>query len=337
MGAQLPIYDNNFPVGTKIGGVPIATGIPIQGKYIFVKPYSGHDSADGLSPENAVKTLAQAQLLAVANQNDTVVMFAESNTAAGTTDYQSANLAWAKDGVHLIGVNAGPGLSQRSRIAQISSWTSANPLMTLSANGCFISGIEMFSGVADATTLGCLKVTGMRNKLANCHIAGIGNTANDIGSAYSLYLYDGHENLFERCTIGIDTIDRGTAQSGEIVVASASNGCRRNKFLNCDITMRIKHNTYHPAIYLVGNQSATFPIDNSWMLFDRCNFISLATNWAYTNAVVALFATTNTRGDLLFHNCAASGFTNYCASGQHAYVHAPIVPTAYTAGTGYAA
>lgn len=205
----------------RVATIPIMPSLPAhlaftQGKIWHVRPKNGSDSNDGKSSRKPFATLAAALAAATANQNDIVLLYAESNTAADTTDYQSATLNWNKDGVHLIGLNAGVNISPRARVAFLSSYATASNLFTLSANGCFIANVEFFAGVASALPTGCFNLTGQRNRIENCHLAGIGNDANDIAGAYSLRLA-GSENLFVRSTIGLDTIGRGTADNAEIV------------------------------------------------------------------------------------------------------------------------
>jgi hypothetical protein len=305
-----------------------AGGIMTQGQAWFVKPYSGNDGNSGKRPDRAVKTLAKALSLATADQNDTVYLMAESNTSANTTDYQSSQLDWNKDGVHLIGVNAGSFIGQRSRIAQISTWTSANPLFKLSADNCLIANLGLFSGVADATTLGCMTVTGTRNKIYNCQISGIGNAANDIADAYSLYLNGAAENIFERCYIGLDTIPRSTNTNSEIRVAGSAT---RNTFLDCTVVSQIGHATYHPYVYLSGATA----IDR-WLHFKRCTFLNFATNYGFTQAVVFLHSATPTAGVIWVETSSAMA-TNWSATGVKVYISNSVINTAYTGGTGYTA
>ena len=85
----------NFPNGITSFGVPVfGGGMVTQGNSFFVKPSTGNDGNDGKSPETSFKTLTKALAACVANQNDTVYLFSESNTAASTTDYQSTTLDW---------------------------------------------------------------------------------------------------------------------------------------------------------------------------------------------------------------------------------------------------
>ena len=200
-----------------------AQGIVTQGNVWFVLPNTGSDTADGTSPQSAVKTLKQALSLATANQNDVVLLAAQSNTASNTTDYQNTGLVWNKDGVHLIGINAGGFLGQRSRVACQSTATAFSPLFTLSANGCLIQGIEFFMGAMSTnptTASTCVLVSGSRNRLANCQISGIGDSTLDDAGSNSLTI-TGTENMVQGCYIGLDTTIRGTA-AAEVVISGTA-------------------------------------------------------------------------------------------------------------------
>lgn len=251
----------------RVNDHPVMPGLPpflafTQGKVFHVKPYSGDDTHSGRTPGGAWKTLAKALSAATANQNDVVLLYAESNTAASTTDYQAATLDWNKDGVHLIGVNAGVNISPRSRIAFTSAYNTASNLFTLSANGCYVANVEFFAGVAGTNPTGCVNVTGSRNRIENCHIAGIGHDNNDIANAYSLRVA-GSENQFIGCTIGLDTISRGTADNAEIVLA----GGARNKFQDCEIVTFAAVNTHQ----FLKRASAS---SDRFTTFKNCMFIN---------------------------------------------------------------
>lgn len=247
----------------QLGGLPIG-GFVTQGKAIYVKPSSGLDSNDGLSLASPVKTLVRALAIATANQNDVVYLFAESNTAAGTTDYQSATLDWNKDFVHLIGVGSGSMIGQRARVAFASSYVTASNLFTLSADGCYIANIEFFAGVASANPLGAMLVTGTRNKVENCQISGVGHASMDIAAGYSLKLTTpAAENIFKHCYIGLDTIIRATCKHEVWILGGAGTEIARTIFEDCVF------NTYTSAtdFKIV---DATY-IDR-FLLFKNCTF-----------------------------------------------------------------
>lgn len=261
-----------------VDGVPIAGLLPSQGKSIFVKPSTGSDINSGLSADVAVKTLSQALTLATANKNDTIYLFAESNTAASTTDYQSATLTWNKDLVHLVGVGSPSAVSQRARIAQLSTATSVNPLVNVTANGCIFKNIQIFHGVADAGSYVACQVTGSKNYFENVHFAGMGDltkTQSVAGSA-SLKIDGGQENVFRHCVIGLDTATRD-ADATEILFDTDAT---RNLFEDCFITSFIDAAGFASVTIADGTG-----IDR-WQIFKNCLFSTDSTNKATTQTQV---------------------------------------------------
>ncbi len=247
----------------------LAAGIfPTQGNVFFVSPIQGSDNNPGTASQPyATLTFALAQ--ATPNQNDIIYLLASGNTAGKTTDYQNALLDWNKDQVHLIGVNCGPLFSQRSRIAFQAAYAGATDLFKLSANGCLISGIEFFAGVASVNPTGCMTVTGIRNHIKGCHIAGMGNVANDIAGAYSLNLKGAEENLFEDCTIGQDTVQLGANVNSVVLFTNSSPANTRNWFRGC----RFLVDTSHATNCLFARGGGAGNIDRE-TVFEDCLFIN---------------------------------------------------------------
>lgn len=251
---------------------------PTQGNIFFVAPGTGNDNNAGTA-DSPLATLARALFLATAGQNDIIYLLAQSNTAANTTDYQTATLAWNKDMVHLIGVNSGPMIGQRSRVALNAAYATASNLITVSANGCQIANIEFFAGVASALPTGCMQVSGQRNHFINCQISGMGNSANDIAGAYSLYLNAAAENTFDGCYIGLDTVTLGAAANSQIKCASAAT---RNLFRDCMVATYTNHATNNNFL-----RAPTGSLDR-WLQFDNCRFINPvdASSTALTQAFI---------------------------------------------------
>lgn len=290
-----------------LGGVPVNAPIMHTGVGIFVKPSTGSDGNTGRTPAKAVKTLAKALSLATANHGDVVYMISESNTAASTTDYQSATLDWNKDGVHLIGVNCGSRLGQRSRIAQLSTILTIDTLFKVSANNCLIANIEVFQGVSGstATTPVAVQVTGQRNRFVNCQISGMGDAtaANDmdVAAARSLLLTAASENIFEKCYIGLDTTIKATA-AAEVEIAGAST---RNIFEDCYF------NTYTSnANMLMVTIAAAM---DRFTIFKNCAFINVL-NITSATAMTAVMDAASVNGNVHIINPYVSGFTNITAA-----------------------
>lgn len=283
-----------------LGGVPV--GVPIsQGKCFFVKPYSGNDACDGLTPATACKTLLYVHdNLVVADRNDTVFILSESNTAAYTTDYLSAALVLSKDGVRYIGVNSGSMISQRSRLAWISTMTASvdTVMVTISGDNCYFANLSFFCGINDANLSFNVKVTGSRNVFENCHFAGIGHDTNDAAGAYSLCLSGAAECLFKHCMVGLDTIARGTSACSELLISAATTRCR---FEDCEFR------TYAEATghqFIIKDAAG---IDRD-VTFKNCDFINSGLNSGGTKMLEAIdyTASTSPGGCINLINCSLS-------------------------------
>lgn len=253
------------------GGAPVG-GLFTTGKVWFVKPSTGSDGNTGKRPDQAVKTMTKAISLATANRNDVIYLISESNTSGSTTDYQTANLALSKDLVHVAGIGSHSPYSNRARIAQLSTATGVTNLVTVSGDGGIYKNFSIFHGVADATSLRALSVTGTRNVFENMHIAGIGNATMLADGACSLLLDGCSENKFKDCTIGLDTIARdGTAGTAEIIFDGSAS---KTHFEDCLIQAFISNAGYEHVLV----EDATGA--GGLTLFKNCLFHSWSANQA---------------------------------------------------------
>jgi len=295
----------------RVLGTPILPNLPhflpfLQGNIHHVRPLNGLDANTGKSTRQAFKTLAALLAAMTADQNDVGLMYGEGVASASCTDYQSsvangAALLWNKDFTHLVGAHSGSLFSPRARVSLLSTFATASMLAKVSANGCSFSGLQFFSGVASALPTGCLWVTGSRNHFYRCHIAGIGNDANDIAGASSLLLDGASENVFEECIIGLGTTGAGTAANAEI---EFKNQASRNIFKNCLITRRLDHTSNHPLVLVTG---ATGIQDLN--IFERCGFVSWDPNRAIAQSGVFKFSAPKTSGEIILDACYATSGT----------------------------
>lgn len=317
-----------YPHGLSSFGVPIlpgAFGMPFTGQPWFVRPSTGSDNNSGKEPGRAFKTLSKAQTAATANNNDVVYLIAESNTAASTTDYQSATLTWAKDLVHLVGIGAPSIVSQRSRIAQLSTATGVSPLVDVTADGCYIANISAFHGVADATSLIDVRVTGTRNVFDNVHFAGIGDATMSAAGACSLKLDGAAENVFRHCVIGVDTVNTDADGTNLLCDTAAT----RNLFEDC---------LFQLFITATGASHVTIAdgtgIDR-WLWFKRCLFASESVNKTIDMAEVFVIPAGISQGKIILQDCAAmdDGGAPVWTAGTEGIVWANMgAPTASAAG-----
>ena len=297
----------------QFGGVPIGSGmLPAMGKEskaIFVHGSLGGDGNNGRKPGTAVKTLTRAYALCTDGAGDVVYILNDGSTAATVRDEA---LVWAKDNCHIIGLGA-PSINQRCRIApptasavDVAAYT---PYLTLSASGCVISNVSWFQGQsADVASVG-VKVTGSRNYVSNVSIT-TGASANTAGQALTYQLQvTGSENVFEKCWIGQNTVNRGNVANSNVAFGSgATDYAERNVFRDCIFPAKCSGAAPTYICAKANNDVGTFNI------FDNCNFINTGAS-AMTQGVLW----TATSGYLFLKDCAFYGLTDI-TTGDIAYV-----------------
>lgn len=188
----------------------------------YVSEATGDDDNTG-SAVSPFATLDAAQAAAVANNGDVVYLIGAVHV--------SAAVAWAKNGVSLVGVMS-PSDNDRARISQTGS-TVFSPLVNVTAQGCSFINIGTFHGFANASTQICWNELGGRNYYRNVQFLGMGNaTAAAQAGGRSLVIGGSGENLFEGCTFGLDTITRATAANAtlELIAGTPRNIIRDGIF-----------------------------------------------------------------------------------------------------------
>lgn len=304
--------------GLAVAGVPtIGTGglLPFTGNYYFVNEATGADGNTGAA-DQPLATLARAQALATANQNDVVFL-------TGTV-HTTATVNWAKNFVHLIALDA-PSTNPRGRISQSGSAV-FSPLVNVTAQGCIFANLGTFHGFADASTQVCWTDSGGRNYYYNTAFLGMGNAtaAAQAGSRSLLISGSTGENIFDRCIIGLDTVARATNANASL---EFTGGSPRNIFRNCNFQMDSA---------LAGNLHFTVGsggIDR-YALFQDCTFFN-AINSGGTGISVVATVNASAGGSVLLKNCTSVGATVYATTGP-IYVDG-AVPTGNTSGLAVAA
>lgn len=330
----------NFPDGVSSMGVPLNAGgspysslVGSRGKALFVAPYrtasstanQGSDANDGLSLASPLKTISAAYAKCDGNKGEVIYLLSSgSNTAADVTDDWSATFTWSKNAVHLIGLCPPVAVSHRARINQLSTATAVSPLLDVTGNNCVFANFQIFQGVADATSLINVRVTGQRNVFDNVHIAGVGHATMSAAGACSLSLNGGDENVFNNCVIGLDTIARD-ADTSEIRFDTDAS---RNRFRDCLIQGFIS-----AAGYTHATVTDATGIDR-WTIFERCIFLSESANDA--TAQTAIFSLpAMSQGYILLRDCVAytpTASTDWDANNR-GRIHANMGdPTAAAAG-----
>ena len=263
------------------------------GEPTYLDPTNGSDGNNGHTPDRAYATFPTAFADTPGNLHN--VLYYRSGTSSISL---SAAVDWSKSYTHFVGIAAETMVATRARIFQAAAAIDLSPLFTVSGNGNKFYNIYTFQGVDDTGSLINWSITGSRNRFWRCHFAGGGHATQAINGGASLQINGGGENLFEECTIGVDTISAATGMMG--LLYPATGAAPRNKFKNCLFTMHAGNNAA-AFIELLGNSG----IDR-YQTFDNCWFINLSpTAMTQIFAVAAGFDTNNKR--FLLKDCVSVG------------------------------
>jgi len=279
-----------------------ALGLITLGNIIYCQPSAtGVQTQDG-SQDNPYTDLPTAWSKAVGGQNDVIVLV--GNGAANGSARLSTGMTWSKDAVHLIGLCSPVAVSQRARIAPTSGATAFTPFFTVSANGCIFKNIQWFHGFDTGTTAQInMVVTGSRNYFADCHIAGMGDqTSADSATSRSLKLggSGAGENVFDRCTIGLDTVTRGAANAS----VEFTGGAVRNLFRDCIFPFMCDATT---PLGLIGSAASCM---DRWNIFEDCVFFNAIGSTSTTMAALATFPA-SPGGLVVLKNPSRFGITDW--------------------------
>lgn len=284
----------------QINAAVASAGVLNPGRDIYLDPFAGYDGNTG-SQAAPVKTLATGYNLLREGKDDVLVLVGNGLTTA--TARLSGSFTWAKNAAHLVGISSGVNVSNRSRIAPASGATAFTPFITISGSGCLFDNIQWFMGFGTGTTsqIG-MYVTGGRNLFRNSHIAGMGDneSAQSAGSR-SLKIATTGENVFDHCTIGLDTITRTQANAS---LEFAGVGNPRNQFLDCIFPFQ------GSAAGVLGIIVSAAAASDRWQLFERCKFINNIKSTSTQMSALATLAA-SMGGLLLFKDCTLVGITEF--------------------------
>ena len=294
-------------------GMPMfgVSGIPaFTGNIFWVNESSGSDGNTG-GPQDPLLTLSQAHSLCTAENNDVVFFTGTIHTAKTVT--------WSKNKTHLFGLGA-PSQNNRARISQTGS-TVFTPLVNVTGQGCIFSDFATFHGFANASTQICWTEAGGRNGYKNVQFYGGGDATAAAQAGMRSLLVSGStgENLFDGCTIGLDTVVRATNGNASLEFTGAS---PRNKFRNCIFQANIS--TAGDVHVTVGSGG----IDR-WVLFENCTFIN-AVESGSTTMSAAITANASSGGAVLLQHPMSLGATAVATIGP-VYIIGNV-PVATTSG-----
>jgi len=282
-------------------------GIPAgpDSNIYLVDTEEGSDSNPGDRWIAPLLTLEAAYAKCVADQHDTVLFLARD-----TADNPAASIAWDKDFTHLIGLgNNLPGVGQRCRVVGTAA-ADLVTVMTFGGKGSIIRNMQIGNEADADVDSGAVLITGDRLEFKNVFFAGmVHDTPAARAGSYSLTLTGAHENFFEDCTIGTDTITRAAANAELVMTATSSkNIFRRCRF--CSKSETAGKFSVHMNVPVGGAGL------NSW---EDCLFYNQSVNWA--QALTDVFHISGAQGTYFIDlaRCRAIGFTGWGDVVTHIY------------------
>lgn len=222
-----------IPLKANAQGQFLASNFPGNSWYVSEATGSDANAGNAYAP---FATLDAAIAAAVANNGDVVYLRGSS--------HRTTTLNWNKDGVSLVGLNPGSN-NNRARISPLTvangltqtQVTALHPLVNVTAQGCTFLNLSAFFGFDGSLTPPaasvCWAEAGGRNYYSNVQFFGGGDALTAaVAGMRSLTIGGNGENLFENCTIGLDTVQRITNANAslEIVSGSARNRIRGSLF-----------------------------------------------------------------------------------------------------------
>lgn len=296
------------------GGMPVGAGmLPLMGggngigaKVYFVDPANGSTGNDGLSPDAALVSIGAAYAKTIDKSGDTIYFLNDGNTS-GSSREATLPITWSKDNVHLVGLCAPVGMSQRSRITPVSTAAlTAVPVIDVTGNGNIFANLQIahFGADTDGIATQGVAVSGARNYFHNVHIVGIvNNNSGDEAAAVDLLIDGGQENLFKHCTIGIDTVARSVANASIELTTQAA----RNVFEDCLLPMLADAGT---PVFVKADGSTDL---DRFTLFKNSALINAMESGA-TILTSAVNVHNSAGGLVMFHGSQIAGATNVAAA-----------------------
>jgi hypothetical protein len=271
-----------------------ASMIPPGGTWFYVDGTNGSDANTGLTWTAPLKTITAALALTTTGKNDVVCVLA---AAAGTAEL--AAIDWHHNLTHLIGLGAPTGIAARTRI--IAGAVDLSPFFTVSGYGCIFSNLTFWQGQDDVHSLVNVSVTGNRNYFNRVHFAGGGHVTQAIDGGASLLVNGGSENVFERCTIGVDTVTAATGMSALLFDGAAS----RNTFDNCVFQLYAGHAGVK-LVEVVDNDGI-----GRWNIFKDCLFVNDCRTYTMTEVFTIPASMTAETNYIILKNSFCLGATDW--------------------------
>ena len=309
----------NFPAGASSFGIPLVGNGTIPSTYgtvYFVDANNGSDGNNGLSMDEAFKTIGAANTAVTTNKNDVIVLSANSSHAI------TSMLTVSKNRVHFVGLDGGGRIgAQRTKIVITGSTGATNvAAIKVTGTGCSFRNLKIINSHTVSQSLYGLIDAGEATAYFNCSFHNL--------AAAAPLLLAGDNSHFVECEIGSDTVKTTVALSHTILVDKVQGGqAKRCIFDNCVIQAYTSQTTTNFV-----KVDAEADLDR-YILFRGCSFVNFnnASGSIITDAIEVPAA--HAGGFIYVQECGFYGVTNVSQSGINSQVLIQgSVPTAASSG-----
>jgi len=322
----------HFPHGVSSFGIPIyGDGIGRGEIFYVVKSKTSSDKYWALLEERDIDrskiftTVNAAYAATTGDRNDTVFVFPGVHTL-------SADLVWAKNFTHLVGLG-GPAVESDYSVGGVtitSVGTASVSTIEITGHRNQFRDINIEQHGAAATCLTACKVSSYGNYFENVHFEGLMAAASDTAGASSLQMhtYSGF-SIFKDCIIGSPLWDVRTAATAAQIYFSNTSGATLPQnilFKGCRIFNNSATAT-NPAVILAANNAVDRLLE-----FRDCTFYNFQTNLGtvLTSGVIK-DACGTTHLILLSGTTCQYGWTDW--ADVHTYTFAAMPTSSATGGT----
>lgn len=274
-------------------GIVGASEVRVLGNGATTTPYQYWK--DWAGPEYWHTDLETAHGLCEGGRNEVILVTPESHSQADAVTH-------TKNMVHVVGMYGPAMQNHRSRIGHS---VTVSPLLTVSGEGSTFANLYFPYGLANATDLNLLTITGARNSFKNCHFLQTNATPLD-EAGFKLVDLQSSETYFKDCYFGGDTV---AWTNGTMVNFAASAAPPRVVFDDCLFVMN------------ADNAQVTFlktvaGLGRCTIVFRNCQFLNLGTALTYGIDGAGL-----SNAMMFFDSrCFFAGCTDIVAAAQEAYV-----------------
>lgn len=297
------------------------------GNAIYCSPgATGVQDQDG-SEDKPYTSIVTAYSKMRTGKND--IMFLVGDGTTGATARITSTLALSKNAAHIIGVGA-PSYNPRARISTLSGADAFAQFVTVTGTGSIFANFGLFNDNAVAAQI-TWQDQGGRNYYNGVMFGGMGDTTSNDDAGSRILKLGGSgasgENVFEDCTVGLDTRARGAANASVEFVGNS----KRNVFKNCLFPVMASAGT--PVIL---KSSGTNPLE-TFQLFVNPVFQNQQANGSGTtlDAVATLAASGN--GNVVLVNPSRFNITDWgtdSTSLAQIYVNGPATGATDDIGRG---